>query len=407
MAKDDKGARDVMDELLESNYVYYLNTNLKPNEANLLCRFRKDNPDHGHPPDKTRNWGLVLKQAKTNSYIPLKGVTDFHEKNPYITSMYLDTHNCKLYDAIRPLEWIDPLGTEPYDLLVLGAGPGGIAAAIRATQLGFKVGLVERGYFGGEHFNTGMITFEALEQCAEVIHKLAQSRVPGLEIQPDSWNLNLKKVMEHVRAQRAQITPLFCNIYVLTETYGIDVYLGNARFVSPHQVTVNDKVLDFAKCVVAVGAHPTIPKLEGLMSVPYYTTDTILNMTRRPSSLVIYGSGQVACAYAQVFHRLQIPVTLLSESNKLLEGEAMEDFHKYVEHTLKDLGVKVLTGATVRKIEPKKPDARAEAKAEPKPISATPSEIILDVDARGARVVLECQALLVATQKTVKIDSTI
>ncbi len=390
-------AKDFMDEMLESNYIFIPNDPLNPSDADRLCRFRKDNPDHGHPPDRNKTWALVLKQAETNSYISLKGVTDFHEKCPFVTSMYLDAHNCRLYDVVRPIEWIDPAVTEPYDLVVVGGGAGGISAAIKATQLGFKVALIERSYIGGEHFNTGMIAFEALEECADLIQKLSESKIFGPEAAKESWPLSLKRVMEYMRLKRSEITPLFCNIFSLTDTYGIDVYLGNARFAGPQRLLVNDKVLDFGKCIVSVGSHPTAPRIEGLAAIPYYTIETIFNMTKKPASLVIYGSGQIACAYAQVFQRMQIEVWLICEENKLLSSEVMEGLNKYTESTLKDLGVRILTGATVRKIDVKKSDGKSPAPT----THSQPTEYVIQADVRGADNKIICQAILIATPKAV------
>ena len=387
--------------MLESNFIYVVNDSSSPPEKEILCRFRKDSPDHGHPPDKSKTWSLVLKQAETNSFITLKGVTDFHEKCPYVTSMYLDGHNCRLYDSIRPLEWNDPISTEPYDLLVVGGGAGGIMAAIKAIQQGFRVGLIERSYIGGEHYNTGMISFQALEECAEAAQKIMESKQYGIEISKENCSVNIKKAMEFVRIKRAQITPMFCSVQSLTETYGIDVYLGNAKFLGPQKIVVNDKILDFSKCIIAVGSHLSVPKYEGLANVQYYTIETIYNMNKKPNTMVIFGSGQIACAFAQVFQRLQIEVIIISEETKLLASEVMEDMNKYVDHTLKDLGVKVYTGATIHKIDIKKSDKPSSAQASGQSQTPMP-EYVIDADIRGAKSNIVCQAILIATHKTVK-----
>jgi pyruvate/2-oxoglutarate dehydrogenase complex dihydrolipoamide dehydrogenase (E3) component len=376
-----------MEGLIESNYLYLLNNSQNTNE--LICRFHKDNPDHGHQPDKSKTWSLVLKQAKENSFISLKGITDFQEKCPFVTSMYLDQYNCKLYDAIRPVEWVDPIPKGTYDVVIIGAGMGGMAAAIKAVQHNFKVALIERSYMGGEHYNVGMIAFNVLEHCAEITQKLNEAQSLGLEIPKDTWKLSMKKVMEQVRQKRAQITPEFCSVFAFTDTYGIDLYLGNAKFIGPQTIIVNSKILQYSKAIIATGSQLTIPKLEGLGTIPYYTIESILNMTKRPNSLVIYGWGQIACAYAQVFQRMRIDVTLLSEEKKLLRCTASESINKYTEHTLKYLGVKVLTGVTMIGIESNK---------EGKNVS-----YVITADVKGVKYVVNCQAILIATPKKVYI----
>ena len=387
VAKDEEVARDYMDGMIESNYLYLLNSSQNHNDNEMICRFHKDNPDHGHQPDKTKTWALVLKQAEENSFISLKGITDFQEKWPFVTSMYLDQYNCKLYDVIRPVEWIDPIPKEPYDLVVIGAGAGGIAAAIKAVQHNFKVALIERCYMGGEHYNTGMIAFNILEHCAEIIQKMVEAQNLGLEMPKNTWNFSMKRVMEQVRMKRAQISPEFCNVFTFTDTYGIDVYLGNAKFVGPQAIVVNDNVLEFSKAIVATGAQPTIPKIEGLDNVSYYTIETVYNMTKRPNSLVIYGWGQMACAYAQVFQRMQIDVTLLSEEKKIMKFCISDSLNKYTENTLKSLGVKIFTGVSIIKIESKK---------EGKNVEHT-----ITADIKGVNYIINCQAILIATPKIV------
>ena len=393
ISSTEESAKDYIDGLMESHYLYFINGNSNPSDEELLCRFKKDNPDRGHQPDKTKTWSLVLKQAEKNSYISLKGVTDFHEKCPFISSMYLDQHNCKLYDVVRPVEWIDPVPTEPYDLVVIGAGAGGIAAAVKAIQKNFKVALIERCYMGGTYYNSGKIAFDALEQCAEMIQKVLEAKVLGLDASKEIPNINMKKIMEQARLKRAQISPQFCNIFSLTDTYGIDVYLGSAKFVSSQHIMVNDRTIEFSKVIIATGAQPSIPKIEGLSNVPYYTIESIFNMTKRPNALVIYGSGKIACAFAQVFQRMQIEVTILSEDKKLVDSCVSDSLNKYTEHILKGLGVKVLTNVSVTNIENKKG-------TEPKAAGQL-QDYIINADIKGVKHAIVCQAILIATPKTV------
>jgi len=392
IASSEEIAKDYIDEMIESNYICLLNDGLDPTDDERIGRFKKDNPDHGHQPDKNKTWSMVLKQAESNQYISLKGVTDFHEKCPFVTSMYLDQYNCKLYDAVRPVEWVDPMPGDPYDLVVVGAGSGGISAAIFGAQENFKVALIERSYLGGEYYNTGMVPFNALEHCADSIQKIFDSKTLGLEMPKEANSVNLKKIMEQVRLKRSVIVPQFCNITSFTENYGMDVFLGNAKFIAPQRIMVNDRYLDFNKAIICTGSSPSIPKLDGLSNVPYYTIENIFNMTKKPNTMVIYGWGNMACAFAQVFQRMKIEVTLLSEEKKLIDSDITEGLNKYTEQGLKDLGVKILTGASVSKIEPKKVENKSPRQ---------PHECTIYADVKGVKFQISCQALLIATPKLV------
>ena len=103
-----------------------------------------------------------------------------------------------------------------------------------------------------------------------------------------------------------------------TDYYGVEIFLGHAKFTSKNSVEVNGKTLKFNKAVIASGGRPRIPEIEGLEKVKYYTSDSIFNMTEQPQSLMILGSGPIGCELGQGFARLGTEVTIVSSSKQLL-----------------------------------------------------------------------------------------
>lgn len=98
--------------------------------------------------------------------------------------------------------------------------------------------------------------------------------------------------MERVREVRAQISE-HDSVYKLIKKYGVDVYLGDAVFISKGEIAVNGKTLQFAKSCVATGGHPFVPDIEGLNDFPFFTSENIFNITEQPKKLVIIGAGPI------------------------------------------------------------------------------------------------------------------
>jgi len=104
--------------------------------------------------------------------------------------------------------------------------------------------------------------------------------------------VNFGRVMERMRERRAQVSE-HDSVYKFAKKYGISIFLGNANFVNKGEVEVNGKTLKFAKCVIATGAHPFVPPIEGLSDFPYFTNENVFNITELPKHLVIIGIGPI------------------------------------------------------------------------------------------------------------------
>ena len=103
-----------------------------------------------------------------------------------------------------------------------------------------------------------------------------------------------------------------------TEKYGVDVFLGHAKFISPTEVSVNGQTLTFTKACIASGARPTVPKYKGLDKLDYLTSDTVFNLTEQPKSLLIVGAGPIGCELGQGFARICTDVTMFVRGKQIL-----------------------------------------------------------------------------------------
>jgi len=134
----------------------------------------------------------------------------------------------------------------------------------------------------------------------------------------------------------------------MAKQFGIDVYLGNAEFTGKDTIRVNGKDLKFAKACVATGARPFVPPIPGLDSVPYFTSESIFNLTEKPESLLIVGSGPIGSELGQAFARLGINVTMIEKGNHFLPRED-PDAASILHEKMREDGVNILFGTTPTK----------------------------------------------------------
>ena len=217
---------------------------------------------------------------------------------------------------------------QEYDLVVVGSGSAGFAAAIRAAGMGLRVGMAEAGTVGGTCVNTGCVPSKALLAAAAARHAGADAgRFPGLE--PAAVGLDLPALMA---GKDALVGWMRQQKYLdLAEDYGWDIHRGTAVFAR----TADDPVLEVAgdagdpavlrgrHYLVATGSAPWAPELPGLEETGYLTSQTAMELAEVPESLLVVGGGYVAVEQAQLFARLGTRVTVLARS-RLLSGEEPE-----------------------------------------------------------------------------------
>lgn len=226
---------------------------------------------------------------------------------------------------VFPPEYRNPAPRSPYHLAVIGAGPAGLVAAMVAAKLGASVALIERQAMGGDCLNVGCVPSKTL---------LAGARS----------GLSFTAAMERVHAVRARIAE-----HDSVERYagaGIDVFLGEAQFVSAREIRVGDQVLRARKTLVVTGARPFLPQIPGLNDIKPLTNETVFDLVEQPRRLAVLGGGPVGCELAQSFARLGTEVDLIETQSRLLPRDD-PDAAQLVANALARDGVRLHLGARV------------------------------------------------------------
>ncbi len=238
-----------------------------------------------------------------------------------------------------------------FEVLIIGSGPGGSTCALRAAQLGLKVGLIENRQVGGVCLNSGCIPTKTLLESVEVLRLLRRARDYGIEtsgsFSPD-FPLMTARRDEVVRTLRE-------NLERQLQEYGVQVLAGSARFVSEHKIALSSpdgssRELSAVHIVIASGSVPIRPPLEGADLPGVITSDELLRQTQLPSSMVTVGGGAVGVEFAYLMHELGARSTIIEADAQILRGEDGEVAQEMT-RLLKSYGISVRTSAKLRKIE--------------------------------------------------------
>jgi pyruvate/2-oxoglutarate dehydrogenase complex dihydrolipoamide dehydrogenase (E3) component len=230
----------------------------------------------------------------------------------------LDEHNRKLLANVHPGGWVNPRPAARYHLVVVGAGTAGLVSAAGAAGLGARVALIERHLMGGDCLNVGCVPSKGVLRAARAWQEArdAADRFGGPAV---AGAPSFAAAMERMRRLRAGIS-----LHDSAERFrslGVDVFLGDGRFVAPDVVEVDGQRLRFRRAVVATGARAAVPRVPGLAEAGYRTNETIFNLTELPRRLAVLGCGPIGCELAQAFARFGSEVTMLGRSAHLLPRE--------------------------------------------------------------------------------------
>ncbi len=235
-----------------------------------------------------------------------------------------------------------------YDVIVIGGGSGGYAAAIRASQLGGNVGLVEAAEIGGTCVNRGCIPTKVWLRAAYLLHWIGKGGEFGINAsvqEPD-----LEAIVERKTGVSGDIR---MGMKGLLANNGVEVIRGRAVLNSPREVNVNGNMLESKKIIIATGSFLNVPDIPGLEEAAM-TTDQVLEMTEVPSSVLIWGSpGPIEVEMATLLNVFGCKVVLTSESRRLLPKED-GDTSQRIAQALREQGIEVLPRSTlqsVRKVE--------------------------------------------------------
>ncbi len=233
------------------------------------------------------------------------------------------------------------VGTD-FDLLVVGSGSAAFAAAIRAVEAGLRVGMVEEGTFGGTCVNVGCVPSKALLSATGALWAAGHhpfAGVPAAAAVPDLKAMVAQKdeLVAELRSAKYQ---------GLVAEYGFEVISGHGHFVGPEELQVADRRLTARSFLVATGASPTVPQIEGLEAAGFLTSTTALQLTAVPARLAVIGSSATGLELGQLFLHLGAEVTFIEAAARVAPLEEPEAATRLAE-LLREEGARVLAPAEV------------------------------------------------------------
>ncbi len=222
------------------------------------------------------------------------------------------------------------------NMVVIGAGAGGLVTSYIAAATKAKVTLIERHKMGGDCLNTGCVPSKALIRTT---HFLADIRdAEQLGIRKAAVEYDFAEIMERVQRVIKTIEPH--DSVARYESLGVDCINGDAFIRNPWTVEVNGKTITTRNIVIATGARPAMPDIAGIELVDPLTSDTVWGLRQRPERLLILGAGAIGCELGQCFARLGSDVSILFRGNQVLTRED-QDAAAVVEKRLRQDGIRI------------------------------------------------------------------
>ncbi|TSA17590.1 MAG: dihydrolipoyl dehydrogenase [Nitrosopumilales archaeon] len=230
-----------------------------------------------------------------------------------------------------------------YDAVIIGGGPGGYTCAIRATQLGGKICLIEKNGLGGTCTQRGCIPTKFLHSLGDIMRRVMASKKNGLNAQVELDYKLLRLRMKNT------VDKLASGIKLLLESNHIDLIVGEARIVSQNKIVVNQKTIEAKHIVIATGSYPIcLPDYDFNKNI--LSTTTVLELEDLPKSIIIIGGGFSGCEFASILNALGCKVSLIEAENHLLPNN-LEEIGNTIEKYMRLDGIKVMTKSKVETIE--------------------------------------------------------
>lgn len=224
------------------------------------------------------------------------------------------------------------------NIVVIGAGSGGLVSALIAAAVKSKVVLIERHKMGGDCLNTGCVPSKAILRSAKVANMMSRAEEFGIEavqVKPV-----FSKVMKRVHKIIETIEP-HDSIERFTDL-GVECVTGEAQIIDKHTVRVADRTITTKNIIIAAGARPFVPPIAGVQDIDYLTSDNVWELEESPKRLVVLGGGPIGCELSQAFSKLGSKVTMVEMMDQLM-GREDADVADVITDKFKKDGINVLT----------------------------------------------------------------
>ena len=230
------------------------------------------------------------------------------------------------------------------DLLVIGAGSGGLSVAAGAAQMGADVTLLEGHKMGGDCLNYGCVPSKALLAAGNAAHAMGAGAEMG--ITPVAPEIDYAAAKDHVMRVIDQIAPV--DSQERFESLGVRVIREYGRFTGPRSVQAGDTEITTRRIVIATGSSPQVPPIPGLDTVPYLTNETLFELREKPGHLLIIGGGPIGMEMAQAHRRLGCAVTVIEAAKAL--GQDDPELAAIALEALRGEGAEIVEGAAAEKV---------------------------------------------------------
>lgn len=238
-----------------------------------------------------------------------------------------------------------------YDVVVIGGGPAGYVAAIKAAQLGGKVAVVENSVVGGTCLNRGCIPTKTYLHNAEIIYSIKEANERGIKLVNDAFSVDMKKTVD---VKNGVVKKLTGGVAGLLKSYGIKLFNGLGTITEDKKVSVNDgeEIIDADKIILAGGSEVRMLNVPGADSKRVLTSDTILDLEELPKRLVIVGGGVIGSEIGQAFSAFGSKVTIIQSADRIL-NVLDKDLSDVITKRFKKDGIDIITDARFEGVEEK------------------------------------------------------
>jgi len=265
-----------------------------------------------------------------------------------------------------------------YDLIIIGTGSGNTIITPEYDDL--KIAIIEKGAFGGTCLNRGCIPSKMLIHVADIVTEINDSHALGIEVTPPS--INWAEIKTRIFGR---IDPIATG----GEDYrrslpNVTVYNGEASFLSRHTIEVGTEKISADQIVIATGAAPSLPAINGLSEIPFHTSDSIMRIDELPERLAIVGGGYIATELAHVFSAFGCDVVMLVRGNTLLPREDISIQKQFVKAFSEKVDVRF--GVTIARVD------------------RNDENIVCEYENNGTKI-LEVDTLLIATGRMPDLDA--
>lgn len=242
----------------------------------------------------------------------------------------------------------EPAADADYDVAVIGAGPGGYVAAIKAAQLGKKVCIAEKEHFGGTCLNVGCIPTKALLKSAEMFNEVKEAAAYGVKgVDAAALKINL----DDVQKRKQQVVGTLVNgVEGLLRKNGVTVKKGTAEFVDANTVKIGNETIKAANIIIAAGSAPKMLPVDISSEMPVYTSTEILDMTEAPEKITVIGGGVIGVELAYFLANIGVKVTVVEFLDRILPMVDKE-ITTLIEKQFAEMGIEINTSAKVTAIE--------------------------------------------------------